>query len=73
MKSGIKRILITLLAASVLIPLSAGICFAGAWTQSKGGLYDRVSLNYYYADDEFDSGGRTDFPLHGNFKDFDIG
>ncbi len=51
----------------------AGICFAGAWTQSKGKLYDRVSLNYYYADDEFDSGGRTDFPLNGEFKDFHIG
>jgi hypothetical protein len=72
-KSGIKRILTALLEISAFILISAGVCFAGAWTQSKGGLYDRVSLNYYYADDEFDSGGRTDFPLNGNFKDFHIG
>jgi len=53
--------------------LTTSLCFAGAWTQPKGGLYDRFSMNYYYADDEFGSGGRTDFPLHGNFKDFHAG
>jgi hypothetical protein len=73
LKSSIREILIALLLAGIVIVLSAGICFAGAWTQSKGGLYDRLSINYYYADDEFDSRGKTDFPLNGNFKDFHVG
>ena len=72
MKSGLGGIVVALFGASVLILLSVSICFAGAWTQSKGGLYDRVSFNYYYADDEFTSSGRADFPSNGNFKDFHV-
>lgn len=43
---------------------------AGAWTLGKGKLYDRLSLNYYYADDRFDKNGdRLRFDDNGDFSD----
>lgn len=68
------RILFSLISASVLLLLYVSTCFAGAWTQQKGKLYDRLSLNYYFADDQFDDhGNRTDFPSKGKFTDMNIG
>lgn len=65
-----KRILFSIATSGILVLFSAGICFAGAWTQQKGKLYDRLSVNYYFADDEFDGNeSRTDFSLNGKFKD----
>lgn len=65
-----KRILFSIATSGILVLFSAGICFAGAWTQQKGKLYDRLSVNYYFADDEFDgNGSRTEFSLNGKFKD----
>jgi hypothetical protein len=60
-RSCIRKVLIVALQTTIFVILFASVCF------------DRVSLNYYYADDEFTSSGRTDFPLHGNFKDFHVG
>jgi hypothetical protein len=43
---------------------------AGAWTLSKGKIYDKLSLNYYYADDQFDKNGdRLRFDANGDFSD----
>lgn len=65
-----KRILFSIATSGILVLFSAGICFAGAWTQQKGKLYDRLSVNYYFADDEFDGNeSRTEFSLNGKFKD----
>jgi len=37
---------------------------------SKGKIYDRLSLNYYYADDQFNKeGDRTRFDANGDFSD----
>jgi len=72
--SKIIRSLFSLVSATALLLLSVSTCLAGAWTQQKGNLYDRLSLNYYHADDRFDeNGSRTDFPSNGQFTDMNIG
>lgn len=61
------------IALSVIAVLSNN-SYAGAWTQAKGKLYDRLSLNYYYADEEFDKNGdRRSFDAHGDFSDINGG
>ena len=73
MNTKVIKLLFSLASASVLLLLSVGTCLAGAWTQQKGKLYDRLSLNYYFADDEFDKhGSRTDFVSNGKFKDSNV-
>jgi hypothetical protein len=68
-----KKFLFGTITAGILTLLSAGTCFAGAWTQQKGKLYDRLSLNYYFADDEFDEHSRMiDFPANGEYWDSNI-
>ncbi|WP_027715466.1 hypothetical protein [Desulfuromonas sp. TF] len=58
---------IALLAASV----TAG--HAGAWTQKKHHLYDRLAFNYYFADRNFDrDGDRVDFANDGEFTDYNL-
>lgn len=60
-------------AAVFIVAIFAGSCFAGAWTLQKGILYDRLALNYYYADTEFDDdGNRKDFTADGEFKDINL-
>lgn len=60
-------------AAVFFVAIFAGSCFAGAWTLQKGILYDRLALNYYYADTEFDDdGNRKDFTADGEFKDINL-
>src|SRR6266704_4791221 len=57
-------------SALTILLAFAGVCHAGAWTLGKGKLYDRLALNWYYADDQFDkSGHRVDFPANGTFSD----
>ena len=66
-----KSVLYISLSSVIFILLSVSPCFAGAWTMQKGKLYDRFSLNYYFADDNFNGDGdRTDFPDNGDFQDF---
>jgi hypothetical protein len=53
--------------------LSTETCHAGAWTMKQGKLYDRFGINYYFANEEFDSDGdRRDFAADGEFKDFHL-
>lgn len=67
----LKKILFSIVTSGVLVLFSVGVCFAGAWTQQKGKLYDRLSLNYYFADNEFDeNGSRT--ALNGEYKDANV-
>jgi len=50
-----------------------GTCYAGAWTMKQGKLYDRFGINYYFANEEFDSNGdKKDFASDGKFKDFHL-
>lgn len=47
--------------------------FAGAWTQPAGNSYNRMAVNYYYADRNFtDNGDCMAFANHGEFEDFNL-
>ncbi len=62
--------IVCLFAGIVLIMGSAGPCWAGAWTQAKGAMYNRLAFNYYRTDDQFDrERDRTDFAKNGYFRD----
>ncbi len=64
-----KKLIFTLIFLIISIPL-----FAGAWTMAKGHSYTRISMNYYYAHEEFADGGhREDFPWNGKYKDYNVG
>jgi hypothetical protein len=57
----------------ILILFAASTCFAGAWTLQKGKVYDRLAVNYYFADREFDDEGhRNDLADNGTFRDYNI-
>jgi protein XagA len=46
---------------------------AGAWTQSQGRLYARLSANRYFADQDYSASGRTvPFSAHGEFTDLNV-
>lgn len=48
-------------------------CFAGAWTSKQGGMYNKFALNYYYADQNYnENGDKEDFPLNGEFSDYNF-
>jgi protein XagA len=69
----IKRIAGSLFITGILISFAAGTCFAGAWTIQKGKIYDRLAVNYYFADREFNSEGhRNDLADNGKFRDYNI-
>ncbi len=62
----------TLLFACIVI-FTAGTCFAGAWTATKGAMYHKLSVNYYNADKRFDSDGdKESFSDNGEFTDKNI-
>jgi protein XagA len=64
-----KRIFIT----GIFVLFAASTCFAGAWTLQKGKIYDRLAVNYYFADREFDDEGhRNDLADNGKFRDYNI-
>ena len=68
--SRMKRLINCGASALAFLLMLAGVCHAGAWTLGQGKLYDRLALNGYYADDQFDpSGHRVDFPANGTFSD----
>lgn len=63
------------IGAAVLCILICTIsqAFAGAWTQTEGDSYNRMALNYYYAERNFtDNGDRMAFANHGEFYDFNL-
>lgn len=61
------------LLAVTLMAVSAGTAYAGAWTMAKGKLYDRLALNYYYADKEFiGNGDHQSLAYQGNFRDINL-
>lgn len=61
------------LLVPAMLVLSAISSWAGAWTQKQGHLYDRLAVNYYFADRNFDSDGdRVDFANDGEFTDYNL-
>ncbi|NTU59471.1 MAG: hypothetical protein HGA98_00250 [Deltaproteobacteria bacterium] len=70
-----RRILPTALRAALLtlLALVPGRALAGAWTQPKGALYDRVAANYYSSTRDFDSDGdRQHMASDGRFFDANL-
>ncbi len=64
------RIATIVVMTFAVVVYNCSYSFAGAWTLSKGKIYDRLSLNYYYADDQFDKNGdRLRFDANGDFSD----
>jgi protein XagA len=69
----IKKIAGCLFITGILMSFTAVTCFAGAWTLQKGKIYDRLAVNYYFADREFDDEGhRNDLADNGKFRDYNI-
>ncbi|MFH1153854.1 MAG: hypothetical protein V1793_08560 [Pseudomonadota bacterium] len=62
-----------LIWALVATGLAAGSCFAGAWTEDKGAVYHKLTVNSYEADEAFNDSENT-VPLadHGKFSDTNI-
>lgn len=71
-----KRILLLAVIAGIGAVAAVGgarQCWGGAWTQDQGKFYDRLAVNYYYADREFDLSGHTQaFDQNGNFQDLNL-
>ncbi|MFH0725476.1 MAG: hypothetical protein V2B19_03850 [Pseudomonadota bacterium] len=63
-----------MLYTAILLLVIASTCLAGAWTASKNELYDRLSFNYYYSNEEFNADGDRSGYLHnGKFRDLNLG
>lgn len=68
-----KQLLTGGVISAIIVVLSAGAGFAGAWTQEKGKLYDKLTFNFYYASKNFDpDGGKRDFAGGGTFRDYNL-
>ena len=67
------RILFLAVVALTTI-IGASSALAGAWTQERGSLYSRASVNRYGCDQQFDDDGATgNLPLEGEFADLNFG
>ena len=57
-------------AALAIAVTTPEIATAGAWTQSRGSLYNRASANRYASTEQFDLDGESQLlPFHGEFED----
>lgn len=66
----IRRITALFFITFLTIISYASVSYAGAWTLASGKIYDRLSLNFYYANDTFDKNGdRVRFDDNGDFSD----
>ncbi|MEW6682884.1 MAG: hypothetical protein AB1451_08170 [Nitrospirota bacterium] len=71
-KTRVTGILLVPLAllGSVGLP---SVATAGAWTQAKGSVYNRLAVNYAVITEQFDdSGNRVAFPNNGQFTEWNI-
>lgn len=68
-----KAVWYVVLLAPLLLAGTARPAHAGAWTQKQGQLYNRLSVNYYCADRDFDGDGeRTNMADDGEFTDYNL-
>lgn len=62
-----------LVCFGLFLTLLATDALAGAWTQQKGHYYNRLALNRYRADEQFNYyGDREKFLVHGEFVDQNV-
>jgi protein XagA len=72
-RKDMKRSLILFVAAVLFAVASTAVCHAGAWTEKKGSLYEKLAFNYYYADHTFDSSKhRHSTSGNGRFSDYNF-
>ncbi|MGM0452168.1 MAG: hypothetical protein ACQERN_03255 [Thermodesulfobacteriota bacterium] len=65
-----KKLMMIALIAAVLAMTAAPV-FAGAWTRAKGSSYNRVSINYYFSDENYiNDSDRLAYPENGEFEDY---
>ncbi|WP_224983910.1 hypothetical protein [Geomonas agri] len=68
-----KKLLASLTVVALVAAFPVSSCFAGAWTATQGGYYEKASFNFYYADKSFDrEGNRRDLSDHGTFTDYNL-
>ncbi|MDD2539778.1 MAG: hypothetical protein PHH28_01890 [Desulfuromonadaceae bacterium] len=68
-----KSLFLRSLAVTMLLTVSATSSFAGAWTAKQGGFYDKLSFNYYYSHETFDStGNRKGMANNGKYTDYNL-
>lgn len=68
-----KPVLYVALLVPLLLAGTAPSAHAGAWPQKQGHLYNRLSINYFHADRDFDGDGeRTGMADNGEFTDYNL-
>lgn len=68
-----KKIVLPIVAAAALLAASATQSMAGAWTQPKNGLYEKLGFNYYVSEHTFGpTGDRNRTPNNGKFTDYNL-
>lgn len=68
-----KKLVSRSLWAALIVAVSATGSFAGAWTEKQGAFYEKLSFDYYYAHQMFDtSGTRAATPNNGKFSNYDV-
>ena len=71
MSSKKEKVIAVVITVYVLIFGTISQCFAGAWTQDEGKVYEKLSFNYYYANREFSMDNpNTNFK---HFRDANVG
>lgn len=61
-------------ASALLASVLTSQCMAGAWTARKGSMYNKLFMNYYEADEYFDSARDSKgYAKNGEFRDFNSG
>ncbi|HEX7879267.1 MAG TPA: hypothetical protein VF720_07640 [Candidatus Eisenbacteria bacterium] len=62
-----------LLGALLAAAISTRTARAGAWTQEKGALYNRLAGSFYGSTEEYDTEGHRDFiPFHGDYAEVNL-
>lgn len=73
MRIPIFKFLPVAMGVTFLIVGAASRADAGAWGMPEGKLYDKLSANYYEADQYYDdTGERRSFPYDGRFTDLNV-
>lgn len=59
--------------AFFLILVAPQMALGGAWTAKKGGMYNKLALNLFWADESFGTGGgKEDMANNGEFTDYNL-
>lgn len=55
----------------LMVTIGSSKCFAGAWTQAKGAVYNKMAVDYYDSEKFYvDDSDRMKYPDHGDFEEY---